>query len=517
MEVYHKETNTSAKPTHQKSSTGSSCKPVSHLPSGLVVDQLPLSRLFVPILSQEVLERQIPAPDFDVAQLWEEVRTKVVLIEQSSKVASGVFSYLPSTTELAEWSPQNPKLTIPLIGMLHSSNVATELHIEDISGIPQFTSGYPTSQEQTEDVRSSQFFEYRCAQFLDYRRTFELVNQVVLGYDEGSSGKLVRQPVPQDTSPDKEPLKHIRPKLHHLRFKESSEQSQYLQKRHISLDVRATFTSANYTDVLEPLVIMDFDNIGATFLSIFGGRKAEDQSNVNFWPDVERDSRSVLSMRLRMRYPADLDNAQKRALVQNLCHFFYIIKPTMVEVHMIKIQTLDPRPSASYRSQLNAKSRAGKSSTDRLGIADVRQSVLLSRGPTRPASAQEAKAVFPDRNSASEPGSLTINNAQASTSGSSAASHAVSPERFLEIVPCAVRTIRCYNLVEAEELKKFADLNVAIMKWGQAKFGMALAENLRTLRMKSKYPADWIMDEEELREYWGDVVDFEWQDKIRSH
>ena len=248
-----------------------------------------------PVLSPEVFERQIPAPDLDIAELWEEVRTKAVLIEQSSRVASGFLSYLSSTTEPAELSPQTPKLRIPGIGILDNSNVATELHIEDISSIPQFDSSYPTNQEQTEDVRSSQF--------LEYRRTFELVNRVVLGYNAETNGKLVRQPVPQDTSPDKEPLDHIRPKLHHLRFKESSEKSQYVQKRHISLDVSTTFASVNYRDILEPSVILDFDKIGADFLFILGPKDGN-RSDVHFGPDVERDARSMLSMHLRMRYLA---------------------------------------------------------------------------------------------------------------------------------------------------------------------------------------------------------------------
>ena len=106
-------------------------------------------------------------------------------------------------------------------------------------------------------------------------------------------------------------------------------------------------------------MILDFDKIGATFLSILGPKDGN-RSGVYFGPDVERDARSMLSMHLRMRYPA-LDNAQKRALVQNLCHFFYTVEQSAVKVQMINIQILDPGPSASYSSQLNAKSRAAKS------------------------------------------------------------------------------------------------------------------------------------------------------------
>ena len=66
----------------------------------------------------------------------------------------------------------------------------------------------------------------------------------------------------------------------------------------------------------------------------------------------------------------------------------------------------------------------------------------------------------------------------------------MSLEHLLEIVPCAARTIGYYILSKAEELKKFSDLNVTIMKWGQAQYGMALAENLHKWRMQSKDPAD---------------------------
>ena len=187
-----------------------------------------------------------------------------------------------------------------------------------------------------------------------------------------------------------------------------------------------------------------------------------------------------------------LDNAQKWALVQNLCHFFYTVEQSAVKVQMINIQTLDPGPSASYSSQLNAKSRAAKSwqaskqqsaSSDRWekATSGTHQSSLLAQLLGRSASAQDAKALPSDLNSVSGPRSLTVNNAQAPSqrpSTSSAALHAVSPERLLEIVPCAARTIGYYILSKAEKLKNFSDLNVTIMKRGQAKYGMALAEDL---------------------------------------
>ena len=516
MEVCHTEANTLAKSTQQKSSTGSSCKLASHLPPRLVADQRPPNHSFVPTLSQEVFERPIPAPDFDIAQLWEEVRNKVVLIEQSSELASGVMSYLPGTTEPAELFPPNPKLQIPVISTLDSSRLAIELRIEDISGIPQFTSGYPTNQKKTEDVRDSSF--------IDDSSTFELFERIVLGYSAAADGKLEVKLAPQAPSPDEEPLDHIRPKLHHLRFKDSSRKDRYVQRRQISLDISATFASVNYKDILEPSLILGPDNIGATFLSIFGSKYGDGLFG-NLSPELEQEARSMLSKQLRLHYPA-LDNAQKRALVQNLRHFVYLVERNVVMVFVIHIQTLDPAPSASFIRLTNVKSRAAKSlqglkqqpassGCREQATSDKQLSTLLAQPTRRPPSARNTKAFPSNSNSASGPKSVTVNNAQAPSrqpSTSMAALHAVSPERFLEIVPCAARIVGYFDLSKAEELQKFSDLNVIIMKWGQAKYGMALAENLHKLRMESKDPVDWQMDEKELREYWRNVVNFKWQD-----
>lgn len=49
------------------------------------------------------------------------------------------------------------------------------------------------------------------------------------------------------------------------------------------------------------------------------------------------------------------------------------------------------------------------------------------------------------------------------------------------------------------------------MNWDQAKFRLALAEELHKLRIWKADPNDWITPDKELQESWKGIIDFEGQ------
>lgn len=65
-----------------------------------------------------------------------------------------------------------------------------------------------------------------------------------------------------------------------------------------------------------------------------------------------------------------------------------------------------------------------------------------------------------------------------------------------------------FNLDIKRDRETFLELNLAIMKWGQAKLGLALAERLHLLRKSKKDQNEWRMSDTELLDYWRDIIAF---------
>ena len=68
--------------------------------------------------------------------------------------------------------------------------------------------------------------------------------------------------------------------------------------------------------------------------------------------------------------------------------------------------------------------------------------------------------------------------------------------------------MKLFDLRKEEDRKSFHELNVTIMKWGQARFGLNLAKKLHQLRAWKSDPEAWIMSDAELQNYWDGVIGF---------
>ena len=77
-----------------------------------------------------------------------------------------------------------------------------------------------------------------------------------------------------------------------------------------------------------------------------------------------------------------------------------------------------------------------------------------------------------------------------------------------DALPCVCHWVKLFDLRKEEDRKSFHELNVTIMKWGQARFGLNLAKKLHQLRAWKSDPKAWIMSDAELQNYWGGVIGF---------
>ena len=395
-----------------------------------------------------------------------------------------------------------------------SSRIPIILQVGSVTGKPQFTADVRLTEEQAQGAKGSSAVD------LDSTIT-ELTNRIVPELDEAANGVLEIEQEPCVEDPNsKVPLDHICPKLRDLRFGDPHVKIlDSTHKRIFCLDVVKTFATLRYPDSIEPSVTLGSDNIGATFLSQL--ESVFDDEDHKPRADWKRDARRMFMMQLRVRRPA-LDLTQKREFVENLHSFCYEEREAgCLDVYMMSVETVpNPVDSVVRKSATKASSSAA--------VEDPQGS------EKRPTTTQEAAQVVagPGAHLSQQPPirigrggrSGSSKNQRAPTTGALAShrSHELTeripdasdaskkaPKGSLQdALPCVCHWVRLFDLRKGEDRKSFHELNVTIMKWGQARFGLNLAKKLHQLRAWKSDPEAWIMSDAELQNYWDGVIGF---------
>lgn len=303
--------------------------------------RIPFSRLPVPILAPEVFESPIPAPDFDITPLWEDVRKKFVLADHFTGTASAAMT---QTSEVFANLPCIPRLVMG--NDVDSSQISTILQVEKIAWIPNFASLAGSTEEQAKGAKGAKGFPA-----INGKSTLELVDQIMAERDERAKSACDIQEESSKRNLEDEELNHVCHKLQDLRFKVTSEDTDSVNRRGISLDVTNTFANINYHDVIEPYVILGPKNIGATFLFRYDLSKAPVGDVRPYW---EQDALATLMMQLRISRP-DFSKTQKQAFVQGLHNFGYGVDQRAVTVWMMSFEAPIASQSAPSNSTSSAK------------------------------------------------------------------------------------------------------------------------------------------------------------------
>ena len=505
-------TATSKMPIFVKRSFHKGASNSSKLLPGREPGRNPLSHLPLSVRASHIFDRSIPPPDFNVTQLWEEVREKINLTDQVSSEASEVMN---RTLDTLAHSPvvhqTQPK---DLVRYLEdSSRIPIILQVGNVTGRPQFAADVGLTVKQAQSATRSSA--------VDHEYITELINRIVPELDEAANGVLEIEQEPWVEELDsKLPLDHICPKLRHLRFQDSHmEIINSTHKRLFSLDVVKTFATLSYPDSIEPSVILGSDNIGATFLSQLESVFDDDDTRPR--ADWRQDARKMFMMQLRMHRP-DLNLSLKREFVESLHSFCYEEREAgYLDVFMMSVETVpDPGDSVVPKGAIRASSPAA--------LEDTRGS---KKQPSPPRKAVQAVARLgqsllqrPARRLGRGGGSGSSKNQRVRTTGVLAnhGSHGLTEKTpaalssskkathgsLQDALPCSYCLVARFDLNKEEDRTSFHDLNVVIMRWGQARFGWNLAKKLHQLRAWKSDPKAWIMSDAELQNYWGDVIGF---------
>lgn len=466
--------------------------------------QASLNHLPVAIQTSEVFEGPISAPDFNINQLWEEVREKISLTGQVSSKASEVMA---QTSDIFA-KPIGVRLSrVPIRKGIDKSRLSIMLGVSNVIGKPQVTDGLATESKPVSVVDTSAE---------DDRSTFELFELIVPSFDKEVNGLLGLQQESQEKKDDEQIIHDPTClQLHHLRFRDFDVRSDSVRKRTYSLDIADTFrTFKGYPDIIAPSAVFGPNNMGGSFLSALEmpGSIFEDFSF--YW---EEDALESIMTQLRMHRILEL--SQKRAFVDSLHHLCYEISPYgYVRVSMMSIKTIsDSVPSAALNSAAKLSCPAavenlrGSEKQSLTTPEAIHDKLRLLQQPSRRLGRKDRHGSF-NAQSVSTAAPLA-NNRQASeptgkSSNPSVCLKEATPDSGGYSLPCYHQLVSNFNLHDRHERAAFSELNIAVMKWGQARFGMGLAEQLHKLRERTSNQEDWSLNDLDLQNFWKDVIYF---------
>ena len=462
----------------------------------------------------ELPQYDVPPPDSDIAQLWEEVKEKIAEMTQGLQ---GADLSDPSTTTdfLRDHGITNVCFDLP-----QDRSITDYLAVTSISGEPQFTCSLDVNVLlKFYKVRTSRLFE-----------TINTWGPLIPSPEANGSLKDTRRP--EDLQVGGSGPGSVPPTLSHLSFKAVEKSSQQFEKRGFGLDVEMTLENIGenpHSAKFIPSSMISQKRTGAIYLHVLSARSSATTNILAEWlKDAEAE---LLTEFLILR--ANFTDANKIDLVSNLRHFGYLIEGYQMTIWEMKIEhasgmgKVDEKETLTSASNVrpvhSALPRPVVSGAANQKSSSSRVSQAARSGPILSERSSGAPNLSPSFSSAPQTRNLTGERAKRPKSRKGSRSdHVQRPNKLISDslphrLPCSCRRISILDLSNVTDIKKFYEINHVFMAWGQAKHGMDFMDNLyKLIKVEQESYDHWMMSMDVAKGFWKDIVVFGGTETDRS-